>query len=91
MKNPSLSLHIIPPIVHILESQHLPYLPITQRRLILAHLARHFGFGIILRQELLRWLLHSDGVVRRIENLEAEPALLDREVTDLAQVARVDV
>lgn len=63
--------------MHILETQDLPNLPITQRRLILAHLARHLDVRTLLRQEVLRRLLHGDSVIRGVEDLETQSALLD--------------
>jgi hypothetical protein len=56
--------------MHILKTQHLPNLAITQWRLILAHLARHLDSRIMFRQELLRRLPYGDSVIRGVEDLE---------------------
>ena len=91
--SPSLqSLHILPPIMRVLESQHLADLPIAQRRLVLAHLPRELGVRNLLGQELRgRDVAHGDGVVGRVEDLEAQAVLFDAQVADLAEVAGVDV
>jgi len=39
--------------MNILESQHLPDLPIAQRRFILPHLSRNLRIRTLVRQELL--------------------------------------
>ena len=72
-----LILNVLLPIMHILKSQNLSDLAITQRRLILSHLSRHLGLRIVLCQEFLRLLLDRNCVIRGIENLKAEPVLLD--------------
>lgn len=65
-------LDIFPPIMHILESQHLLNLPITQRCLLLSHLPRELHARTFLFQELLRAadILKRDRVVRSIKHLE---------------------
>jgi hypothetical protein len=63
--------------MHVLKSQNLSDLAITQRRLILSHLSRHLGLRIVLCQEFLRLLPDRNCVIRGIENLKAEPVLLD--------------
>ena len=75
----------------LLELQHLPDLPITQRRLPLAHLPRHLRPGIVLRQELPRRHSSGDGIVGRVEDLEAQAILAYREMADLTQIPGVDV
>lgn len=87
----SLILNVLLPIMHILESQNLSDLAITKRRLILSHLARNLGLRIVLCQELLRLFPDRDCVICGIENLKAEPVLLDRQITDLPQVTGINI
>lgn len=75
----------------VLEPQHLPDLPVRQRRLILAHLPRHRRTRRELLQHLGRWFPRRDGIVGRVEHLEAQPILLHAPIADLAQVPRVNV
>jgi hypothetical protein len=75
----------------ILEPKNLFDLAITQRRLPLAHLPRHRRVGRILLQELLGRHLCRDETVRSIEDLESKPRLLNRKITHLTQVTRIDV
>ena len=77
--------------MHLLESQNFSDLSITQRRFILSHLARNLGLRIVLCQKLLCGLLNRDCVICGIEDLKAESVLLDCQVTDLPQVAGVNV
>jgi hypothetical protein len=78
--------------MNILVSQHLPDLPIAQRRLILPHLPRNLRIRTLLCQELLRCHpLDRNRIVGSIEDLESQPALFDRQVTDLSQVSGIDI
>lgn len=77
--------------MHILKSQNLSDLTITQRRLILSHLAGHLGLRIVLCQEFLRLLPNRNCVIRGIENLKAEPVLLDRQIANLTQVTGINI
>jgi len=77
--------------MHILESQNLSNLAITQWRLILSHLTSDLGFRVILCQKLLRRLLNRDRIICGVEDLEAESVFLDCQVTDLSQVAGINV
>lgn len=69
--------------MHILESQNLSDLSITQRRFILSHLTRNLGLRIILCQKVFCRLPDRDCVIRGIEDLKAESVFLDRQITDL--------
>lgn len=75
----------------ILKSKNLSDLPVAQRRLVLSQLAGDLDVWVVLSQELLGRTLDGDGVVGSIEDLEAKPALLDGQVTDLTEVTGVDV
>jgi hypothetical protein len=86
-----LILNVLLPIMHILKSQNLSDLAITERRLILSHLARHLGSRIVLCQEILRLLPDRNCVIRGIEDLKAKPVLLDRQITNLPQVTGINV
>ncbi len=86
-----LILNVLLPIMHILESQNLSDLSVTQWRLILSHLARHLGLGIVLCQEVLRLFPDRDCVICGIEDLKTEPVLLDRQITNLPQVPGINV
>lgn len=77
--------------MHILESQNFSNLTITQWRFILSHLAGDLRFGIVLCQKLLRRLLDRDCIIRSIENLKAESVFLDCQVTNLPQIASINV
>ena len=77
--------------MHVLVAQHLPNLPITQRSLPLAHLARDLHARTRLLQKLHSRHPSRDRIVRRIKNLEAQAISLDAAVANLAEIARVDV
>jgi hypothetical protein len=77
--------------MHVPESQNFSDLSITQRRFILSHLARNLSLRIVLCQKLLRGLLNRDCVIRGIEDLKAKSVLLDCQVTDLPQIAGVNI
>ena len=77
--------------MHVLIPQHLPDLAITERGFPLAHFPRDLRARTRLLEELLRRDRRRDGVVRRVEDLEAQARLRHTQVADLAQVARVDV
>lgn len=77
--------------MHVLESQNFSDLTITQRRFIFAHLTCQLYIWIILCQELLRRLLYCYRIICGIEYLEAEPVFLYCQVTDLPQVAGINV
>lgn len=82
------------PIMLIHKPQHLPDLPVTQRRLSLPQLPLNFHTGTLFFQKLLRGAplqINGDEAIRRIEHLKPQPALLDPKVANLAQVARVNV
>lgn len=74
-----------------LESQHLSDLAITQRRLELTHLASDGRIRSYLLQVLLSRHSSSNSIVSSIENLKAQTILFDAQITDLAQVAGIDV
>ena len=64
--------------MNILVPQHFPDFSIAQRRLILPHLPRNFRVWTLPSQELFSGHpLDRDRVVRSIEHLESEPALLN--------------
>jgi len=67
---------VLPPVVFLLESKNIPNLAVTQRRLPLIHLPRNRRIRRILLQELLCRERSSDGIVRCIEDLEAQSILL---------------
>lgn len=86
-----LRLVVHPPVMLLLETQHLPDLPVAQRRLVLAQLPRDLGPGRQLLQRLLRRHGRSDVIVRGIEHFPPQPVLLDAQVADLAQIAGIDI
>lgn len=73
------------------ESQHLPDLPVAQRRLPLSHLPRNLRVRCVLLQKRPRRHSRCDGIVGRVEDLEPQAIPLHRQVTDLTEVASVDV
>ena len=77
--------------MHILESQDLSNLAITQWCLIFSHLTSDLGFRVILCQKLLRRLLNRDRIICGVEDLKAESVFLDCQVTNLSQVAGINV
>lgn len=77
--------------MHVLVSQHLPDLPVTQRCFPLTHLSRDRYAGTLLLQELHRRHRGGDGVVRSIEDLETQSIVRDAQVADLAEISRIDV
>lgn len=78
--------------MHIPKPQHLPNLPITQRRLKLAQHPRDLRTRTLLRQKLLRrHIPNSNRIVCSIKHLEPQPALPNRQVTDLPEISRVNV
>lgn len=77
--------------MHVLITQHFPDLPIRQRRLKLTHLPRNLRTWTFLLQELLCRSLHRDRIICCIKDLEAQPALLDSKVTNLTQIACVNI
>jgi hypothetical protein len=87
----TLDFDIFPPVMHVLVSKHLPNLSIAQRCFELSHFPRDLCSRIILRQEILRCSFHSNGIIRSVEDLESQSALLDGKVADLAQVTSVNV
>ena len=71
--------------MNIFISQYLSDLPITQRRLIFPPLPRDLRIRTLLRQELLsRHPLDRNRIVRSIEHLQTQPALLDCQITNLS-------
>lgn len=86
-----LNFDILPPIMHILVTKHLSYLPVAQRCLILSHLSCNLRCGIILGQEFFCRSLDRDGIICGVENLESETALLDCQVADLPKVTSIDI
>ena len=77
--------------MHILVTEHLAYLSVAQRSLILSHLSCDLRSWIILGQEFFCRSLDSDGIIRGVENLESETALLDCEVADLSKITSIDI
>jgi hypothetical protein len=78
--------------MNILIPQHLPNFPITQRRLIFTHLPRNFRVRTLLRQELLSCHPpHCNCIIRRIKHLKSQPALLNRQITNLSQIPGIDI
>jgi hypothetical protein len=75
----------------LLESQHLLNLFITQRRLPLPQLPRDRRIRRMRFQKLFRRHRRRNRVVRRIEHLKSQPILLDTQITNLAQIPRVDI
>ncbi len=75
----------------LLETQHLSDLAITQRRLPLTHLPCNLRVRRILPQEPCRRHRRGDGIIRRVEYLKPQSILPDRQMTNLAQIPRVDV
>lgn len=87
----SLRLVVLSPIMNILESQNLPDLPVAQRCLPLSHLPRNLCVRTVLLQKLRSRNLRRDGSVRSIEDLESQSTLLDRQITDLAQISGINI
>src|SRR5438128_1883146 len=77
--------------MRLLESQHLARLPVRQRRLVFAEFARYRDIGTAAIQQFTGRHVSGDGVVDGVEDLVAEPVLLDRQMYDLAEVAGVDI
>lgn len=82
---------VLPPVMFLLESKNLSNLAVTQRRLPLIHLPRNGRIRRILLKELLRRECSSDGIVRRIEDLEAQPILLYTQIANLAKITSINV
>lgn len=87
----SLRLIVFPPVMLLLKAQHLPNLPIRQRRLKLLHRSRNRRIRLPLLQELLNRLLSRTRTIRRIKYLKPQPGLLNPQITNLAQVPRVNI
>ncbi|KAI7506393.1 UDP-glucose 4-epimerase [Hortaea werneckii] len=85
------TLVILPPVMFLLEAQHLADLAVAHGRLIFAHLTPDRRVGLEALEDGLDGLLGGGGGVGGVEDLEAQAVLLDAKVADLAQVARVDV
>jgi hypothetical protein len=75
----------------LLEPQHLPNFPITQRRLPLLHFSRDRRVGTVLFQELPCRECCGDGIVGGIEHLESQSILLHTQITYLTQVPCIDI
>ncbi len=73
------------------EPQHLPDLPIRHRGAELGQFPGDRRAGAVAGQEFPCRGSRGDGVIDRVEHLETEPVLLDAQVYDLAEVARIDV
>src|SRR6266567_6567640 len=88
---PLSGLDVFSPIMRFLESQHLARLPVRQRRLVFAEFAPDRDVGTVAVQQFAGRHVSGDGVVDGVEDLEAEPVLLNREMHDLAEIASVDI
>ena len=71
------SLDVFPPVVRFLKPQHLARLLVRQRRLVLAEFAGDPDVGTIAAQHVAGRNVGGDGVVDGVEDLKAEPVLLD--------------
>lgn len=74
-----------------LETQHLPDLAITQRRLKLTHLSSDGRIRSYFLQVLFSRCRSGNSIVSSIENLKAQTILFDAQIADLTQVAGVNV
>lgn len=60
---------VFPPIVHVLEAQHVPDLLVRQRRFVFLHLPGDLDVRVIPLQNLACGFDSSDGVVCGVEDL----------------------
>lgn len=77
--------------MHLLKPQHLPNLPITQRRLPLIHIPHNRRLRTPLLEELLSRKRRSNSIIRSIKNLKPQSILLHTQITYLPQIPRVDI
>ena len=83
--------NILSPIMNILITEHFPNLPVAQGCFVFPHFPGDLRSRMILLQKVLGSPFHGDSIVGRIENLETQPALLDRKVADLAEITGINV
>src|SRR3977135_2532006 len=84
-------LDVFPPVVRLLKSEHLARLPVRQRRLVFAEFAGDRDAREVAAQQVAGRNVSGRGVVDGVEDLKAEPVLLDRQMHDFAEVAGVDI
>lgn len=77
--------------MHVLKPQNLPNLPITQRRLPLAHLPRHFHTRTHRLQNLPRRHPCRNRIIRRIKHLKPQPTLRHTPIANLPQIPCIDI
>src|SRR5260370_24752597 len=84
VSQPLSGLDMFPPVVRFPESQHLARLPVRQRRLVIAELAGDRDVRTTGSQHFAGRNVRGDGVVAGVEDLTAEPVLLDLHLPALA-------
>ena len=75
----------------LLEAEHLASLAIGERRFVSDHRPGHWHARHRFARNSAVEKIGSYSVVDSVENLEAEPVLLQAEMHDLAEIARINV
>lgn len=84
-------LHLVAPVMLLLEAEHLSGLAVGERRFVADHWSGHWHARAPFCQKLSGGEIGSDGVVDSVEDLEAKPVFLQAEMHDLPEIARVNV